>query len=221
MENLSLDYLFDHPREIFDLAIEHLVLSLTVIVLGLVIALPLGVLAARFRRLTLPLLSFLGALYTVPSLAFLAVLIPSLGLGRDNAIVVLVAYAQIFLVRNVVAGLRGVDAATLEAARGLGMTPWQVFRRVRWPLALPIVMAGIRTALVTTISLATMAAAVDGGGLGELLFIGLLRMSAPQVGLPMVLAGAIAITALAILSDLVLRVAERQTTATRARRAAR
>jgi len=221
VENLSLDYLFDHPREIFDLAIEHLVLSLTVIVLGLVIALPLGVLAARFRRLTLPLLSFLGALYTVPSLAFLAVLIPSLGLGRDNAIVVLVAYAQIFLVRNVVAGLRGVDAATLEAARGLGMTPWQVFRRVRWPLALPIVMAGIRTALVTTISLATMAAAVDGGGLGELLFIGLSRMSAPQVGLPMVLAGAIAITALAILSDLVLRVAERQTAVARALRAAR
>ncbi|MBA2753703.1 MAG: ABC transporter permease [Chloroflexia bacterium] len=221
MDDLSLSYLFEHPGEIFDLAVEHLVLSVTVIVLGFGIALPLGLLATRFRRLTLPLLASLGALYTVPSLAFLAVLIPSLGLGRDNAIVVLVAYAQIFLVRNIVAGLRGVDSPTLEAARGIGMTPWQVFRQVRWPLALPIVMAGIRTALVTTISLATMAAAVDGGGLGELLFIGLSRMSAPQVGLPMVLAGAIAITALAILSDLVLRVAERQTTATRARRAAR
>ncbi len=219
MDDLSLSYLFEHPGEIFDLAVEHLVLSVTVIVLGFGIALPLGLLATRFRRLTLPLLASLGALYTVPSLAFLAVLIPSLGLGRDNAIVVLVAYAQIFLVRNIVAGLRGVDSPTLEAARGIGMTPWQVFRQVRWPLALPIVMAGIRTALVTTISLATVAAAVAGGGLGELLFTGLGRPA--KVGLPMILAGAIAITSLAILSDLVLRVAERQTAATRARRAAR
>ncbi|MDQ3512902.1 MAG: ABC transporter permease, partial [Chloroflexota bacterium] len=109
MDDLSLNYLFEHPGEIFDLAVEHLVLSVTVIVLGFGIALPLGLLATRFRRLTLPLLASLGALYTVPSLAFLAVLIPSLGLGRDNAIVVLVAYAQIFLVRNIVAGLRGVD----------------------------------------------------------------------------------------------------------------
>ena len=219
MDDLSLSYLFEHSGEIFDLAVEHLVLSVTVIVLGFGIALPLGLLATRFRRLTLPLLASLGALYTVPSLAFLAVLIPSLGLGRDNAIVVLVAYAQIFLVRNIVAGLRGVDPPTLEAARGIGMTPWQVFRQVRWPLALPIVMAGIRTALVTTISLATVAAAVAGGGLGELLFTGLGRPA--KVGLPMILAGAIAITSLAILSDLVLRVAERQTAATRARRAAR
>ena len=221
MGDLSLDYLFEHPGEIFGLAVDHLVLSLTVLVLGFLIALPLGLLATRFRRLTFPLLAGLGALYTVPSLAFLAVLIPSLGLGRDNAIVVLIAYAQIFMVRNIVAGLRGVDEPTLEAARGIGMTSWQVFRQVRWPLALPIVMAGIRTALVTTISLATMAAAVKGGGLGELLFIGLGRMDAPQVGLPMVLAGAIAITALAILADLVLRLVERQTAIARARRAMR
>ncbi|MEJ7763422.1 MAG: ABC transporter permease [Thermomicrobiales bacterium] len=219
MGDLSLDYLFEHPGEIFGLAVDHLVLSLTVLVLGFLIALPLGLLATRFRRLTLPLLAGLGALYTVPSLAFLAVLIPSLGLGRDNAVVVLVAYSQIFLVRNIVAGLRGVDAPTIEAARGIGMTPWQVFRQVRWPLALPIVMAGVRTALVTTISLATVAAAVAGGGLGELLFTGLGRPA--KVGLPMILAGAIAITALAILSDLVLRLAERQTAITRARRAAR
>ena len=219
MENLSLDYLVEHRGEIFDLAVEHLILSLTVLALGFLVALPLGLLATRFHRLALPLLAGLGALYTVPSLAFLAVLIPWLGLGRDNAIVVLIAYAQIFLVRNIVAGLRGVDAPTLEAARGIGMTSWQVFRQVRWPLALPIVIAGVRTALVTTISLATVAAAVAGGGLGELLFTGLGRPA--KVGLPMILAGAIAITALAILADLVLRLVERQTAVIRARRAVR
>jgi len=169
--------------------------------------------AARYRRLTLPTLGLLGAIYTVPSLAFLALLIPSLGIGRTPALVVLAAYAQLFLVRNIVAGLRGVGASTLEAATGLGMTPWQVFARVRWPLALPVMLAGLRTAFVTTISLATVAAWIDAGGLGTLLFEGISRDDPDRI-----LAGAVAITALALLADGLLRLAERQTAAARARR---
>ena len=161
MDELSFDYLIENWRTVLGLALDHLELSVAVIALALVFAIPLGIVAARFRALTLPILGLLGAIYTVPSLAFLTFLIPTpLGIGRDNALVVLTAYAQLFLVRNIVAGLRGVSPATLEAARGLGMTPWQAFRQVRWPLALTVVLAGVRSALVRTLSLVMSVAGV-------------------------------------------------------------
>ncbi len=211
---MSLDYLFRRPDRVLMLAGQHLSLTLTVILVALVIAVPLGIAAARWRRLSLPLLALLGAVYTVPSLAFLAFLIPVLGIGRTPAVVVLAAYAQLFLVRNIVTGLGGVGASTLEAARGVGMTPWQVFRDVRWPLALPVMIAGLRTAVVTTISLATVAAWIDAGGLGTLLFEGITRDDPDRI-----LAGTVAITALALAADALLRLAERLTAAGRARRA--
>jgi len=183
--------------------------------LALALAVPLGIAAARFPRLTGPVLAFLGVLYTVPSLAALAFLIPSLGIGRLPAVLVLAAYAQLFLVRNIVAGLRGVDAATIEAAAGMGMTPWQVFAKVRWPLALPVMIAGLRTAAVTTISLATVAAWIDAGGLGTLLFEGITRDDPNRI-----LAGTVAISGLALATDALLRLAQRPTAADRARRAA-
>ena len=213
---MNLDYLIEHRRRVLELALEHLQLSVAAIALALVVALPLGVAAARFRRLTLPVLGLLGAVYTVPSLAFLAFLIPSLGIGRQPAVVVLAAYAQVFLVRNIVAGLRGVDPATIEAAYGAGMTAWQVFRRVHWPLALPVILAGVRTASVTTISLATVAAWIDAGGLGRLLFEGVARLYLSEI-----FAGAVSIVALALLVDAALRLAERGTAVARAKRATR
>ena len=213
---MNFDYLFEHWRRVLALTVDHLELSLGAVAIALAVAIPLGVVAARYTRLTLPILSLLGVIYTVPTLAALAFLIPALGIGRRPALIVLAAYAQIFLVRNIVAGLRGVDSQTLEAARGLGMTSWQVFRQVRWPLALPVMLAGLRTAVVTTISLATVAAWIDAGGLGTLLFQGLARLYPSET-----LAGAIAIVALALLSDAVLRLAERATAISRARRAVR
>lgn len=213
---MSLDYLVRRWDRVLALTAEHLTLSLSAVLIALIFAVPLGILAARSQRLSGPILGLLGAIYTIPSLAFLALLIPSLGIGRKPAIVVLAAYAQIFLVRNIAAGLRGVDAATLEAATGIGMTHWQQFRQVRWPLALPVIIAGLRTATVTTISLATIAAWIGAGGLGTLLFEGITRDDPDRI-----LAGAIAITALAILADALLRGAESLTAISRARRAAR
>ncbi|MFN8665327.1 MAG: ABC transporter permease [Thermomicrobiales bacterium] len=213
---MSLDYLFRRWDRVWALTLDHLTLAGTAILVALVIAIPLGILAARLPRVSTPLLALLGALYTIPSLAFLALLIPTLGIGRRPAVVVLAVYAQIFLVRNIVAGLRGVDAATLEAARGLGMTRLQEFWRVRWPLALPVMIAGLRTATVTTISLATIAAWIGAGGLGTLLFEGIARDDPNRI-----LAGAIAITALAILTDALLRFIESRTAIRRAQAAAR
>ncbi len=211
---MSLDYLTRRWDRVWELALEHLTLSASAVLIALIFAVPLGILAARCQRLSTPLLSFLGAIYTIPSLAFLALLIPSLGIGRKPAIIVLAAYAQIFLVRNIATGLRGVDPATLEAATGIGMTRWQQFAKVRWPLALPVIIAGLRTASVTTISLATIAAWIGAGGLGTLLFEGITRDDPNRI-----LAGAIAITALALLTDALLRFAESMTAISRARRA--
>jgi len=213
---VSLDYLFRRWGRVWELTVEHITLSASAVLIALLLAVPLGVIAARNPRISTPLLGVLGAIYTIPSLAFLALLIPSLGIGRRPAIVVLAAYAQIFLVRNIAIGLRGVDLATMEAATGTGMTRWQQFIKVRWPLALPVMIAGLRTASVTTISLATIAAWIGAGGLGTLLFEGITRDDPDRI-----LAGAIAITALALITDALLRLAVSMTAIARARRAGR
>jgi hypothetical protein len=137
---MDLDYLIIRRDRVLELTLEHLQLCLLAMAIALVIAIPIGAIASRYSRLTLPVLGILGVLYTIPSLAFLAFLIPTLGIGVVPAVTVLAAYAQIFLVRNITAGLRGVDAGTLEAAQGLGLSNWQVFRQVRLPLALPVII---------------------------------------------------------------------------------
>jgi len=208
------DYLINNWDRVRGLAIDHLQLSLLAVLIALAIAVPVGVLVARYVRLDLPIFALLGTIYTIPSLAALAFMIPLVGIGRKPALILLAAYAQLFLVRNIVTGLRGVDAPTLEAARGMGMTTPQIFLRVQWPLAMPVILAGIRVALVTTISLATITAWINAGGLGELLFNGITRNNQP-----MIWAGTIAITALALAADLLMRLIERLTIASRARRA--
>jgi osmoprotectant transport system permease protein len=210
---MNLDYLRSHQGHVLNLTVEHLQLTATALAIALVVAIPLGVLIATVRPVSLPVMVLLGLIYTIPSLAFLAFLIPSLGLGRKPAVVVLAAYAQLALVRNIDAALRGVDPATIEAASGVGMTWGQVFWKVRLPLALPVLVAGVRIALVTTISLATVTAWINAGGLGSLLFDGISRDYPSEI-----LAGTIAITALALCADAVLRVLERMTPAARAAR---
>lgn len=208
---MNLDYLIDERARVFDLAVAHLELTAVALGIALIFAIPLGVLITSFGSLSFPVLLLLGVVYTIPSLALLAFLIPWLGLGRQPAVVVLAAYAQLALVRNIAAALRGVDPATLEAARGVGMTARQVFWRVRLPLALPVLIAGLRIALVTTISLATVTAWINAGGLGSLLFDGISRNYPSEI-----LAGAIAITLLALCADALLRLIERMTPAARA-----
>jgi osmoprotectant transport system permease protein len=212
---VNFEYLFENRDRVLELTWDHLQLSATALAIALVIAIPLGVLVANVRALSLPVLVLLGVVYTIPSIAFLAFLIPvpGLGLGRRSAVVVLAAYAQLALVRNIAAALRGVDAATLEAAQGVGMTWWQVFWRVRLPLALPVLVAGVRIALVTTISLATVTAFIGAGGLGSLLFDGISRDYPSEI-----LSGAVAITTLALCAEALLRLLERLTPAARAAR---
>ena len=208
---MNFDYLIDHWHEVLILTREHIVMCGLAILLALLFAIPLGILISAFPRMRFTTIAILGAIYTIPSLAFLAFLIPSLGLGRQPAVVVLAAYAQLALVRNIQIGLTGVDSNVMEAASGVGMTSWQSLARVRLPLALPVLIAGLRIATVSTISLATVTAWISAGGLGTLLFEGI-TFNRPS----MILAGTVAITALALSADLLLRLAERLTPASRA-----
>lgn len=198
-----MTYLVRHPLEIAALTGQHLVLTFGSLAIALIIALPLGVFVARNRRWGGATLAVLGVIYTIPSLALLALLVPAFGLGTLSAIVALVAYAQMILVRNIAAGLSGVDRAQLDAADGLGFTPLQRLLRIELPQALPAILAGIRIATVSLIAIATVASYIHAGGLGDLLFDGI-HQDYPQK----IIAGSVAAAALAIAADLLLRGAE-------------
>lgn len=210
---MNLDYLREQHDRVLDLAVEHLELSATALLIAILVALPLGVVISRLPVLSVPVLGALDVLYTIPTLALLSFLIPTIGIGRQPAILVLAAYAQLALVRNISTALRGVDPALLEAARGMGMTGFQVLRKVRLPLAAPILLAGIRIAAVSIISLASVTAWVNAGGLGTLLFDGITR-DYPS----MILAGTIAIVGIALAVDVIFRLLERLTPTARAYR---
>lgn len=199
-----MNYLIAHPDVVGFRLLQHLGIVALALVVALAIALPLGVLAARDVRVRGPLLGFLGVVYTLPSLAVFALLIPIFGLGLVTTEIALVAYAQMILVRNIVAGLGAVPPALREAALGLGMSSTQTLVRVEFPLALPVIIGGVRLAAVATISIATLAGKIDAGGLGALLFAGLDNDDPGRI-----VAGSIAAAAVAIGVDALLRFVER------------
>jgi osmoprotectant transport system permease protein len=198
-------YLFDHFGEVAGRFGEHLRMTLIALAIALLIAVPIGVLITRYRRWEATVMGVLSILYTIPSLALLVLLIPFVGLGLDNAVIVLVIYAQVILVRNIVVGINGVDPAIVEAARGMGMSGWQRLTRIELPLALPVILAGIRIATVTIIGIGTVAALINAGGIGRLLFDGVSTSNSQKI-----IAGSIAAATLAGLANTLLRVLERR-----------
>jgi osmoprotectant transport system permease protein len=203
-------YLAENPGVVLALLAQHLWLSAAALAVASVVALPLGVLAARNRRVRGLLFGALAAVYTIPSLALFVLLIPLMGLGFFPAVTALAAYAQVILVRNITVGLLGVDPAVLEAARGMGMSPWQRFWRVELPLALPVALAGLRVAVLAVIGIGTIAAFINAGGLGVLLFAGVAQGHHDKI-----VAGALTVSGLALGTNGLLRALE-----TRALRAA-
>ncbi len=169
----ALTYIGKNSDAVLQRLWEHIQLSGIALVLALVIALPLGVVLVRYRRLATPVLGIFSIIYTIPSLAMLILLLPFFGLTPTTAIVTLFLYAQVVLVRNVVVGLQSVNPILIEAARGMGMPVFTRWWRVELPLALPIIVAGLRVAAVMTIAIATIASSISAGGLGVLLFQGI------------------------------------------------
>ena len=199
-----MNYLIRHPEIVATRFGEHLLLTFVSLAIALVIAFPLGVLVTRKPRAGAITLGILNVIYTLPSLALLAILVAIFGLGTPTAVVALVAYAQMILVRNIAEGLRGVSPAALDAADGLGFTPLERLMRIELPLALPAILSGIRIATVSLIGIATVAAWIDAGGLGALVFEGLHQDDPNKI-----VAGSLAAVVLALAADAVLRVAER------------
>lgn len=184
----------------------HIYLSSVSILIALAISLPVGILAARHRKIYPPVTFVTGVLYSIPSLALFSILIsvPGIVIGPTPVIIALVAYSLLILIRNVVAGIDSVPAETIDAARGMGLTNRQILFGVELPLALPVIVAGIRIATVTIIGIATIGAYISGGGLGKLIFDGINR-NFPT----MIIAGAVLATLLAIFADLLLLALER------------
>ncbi|HEX2181646.1 MAG TPA: ABC transporter permease [Rubrobacteraceae bacterium] len=193
-------------EDIFPAIQGHMYLSFVSVAIALAISLPVGVLAARYRKIYPPVTFVTGILYSIPSLALFSILIsvPGIVIGPTPVIIALVAYSLLILIRNVVAGIDSVPAETIDAARGMGLTNRQILFGVELPLALPVIVAGIRIATVTIIGIATIGAYISGGGLGKLIFDGINR-NFPT----MIIAGAILATALAIIADLLLLALER------------
>lgn len=198
-----MSYLLNNLPYVGELLLQHLWLTVSALVIAGAIALPTGVVLAWVPRLRGPVLGVLGVLYTIPSLSLLVLLIPLLRLGYWPAVVTLVIYAQVVLVRNIVLGLTSVEPAVVEAARGMGMSRWQRLVQVELPLALPLILAGLRVATLSTIAIATVAAFVNAGGLGMLLFDGVRTSNREKI-----LAGALAVAALAVGANALLRRAE-------------
>ena len=183
---------------------EHVVIAATSLAIAFAISLVVGILAARSDRVFRWSIMLSGFLYTIPTLAFLALLIPVVGLGRTNAIVCMVAFSLMILIRNIATGIREVPADVIDAARGMGMTRSEILLRVELPLAAPVIVAGLRIAAVTVISVAVVAAYVNAGGLGTLIFNGISNDHPPKIW-----AGALTACALAVATDLGLARLER------------
>ena len=197
-----------HLDLIGEKVVEHLWLTFLAVAIGLAISVPLGILSHRRRRLYPPVTWVAGILYTIPSLALFALLVPFTGLSTLTAEIGLVSYTLLILIRNIVSGLSGVPEDVKEAARGMGLTDRQILWRVELPLALPVVVAGIRIATVTTIGLVTVTALIGKGGLGALM-LGGFRNLFPDIA--MVVGVGLSVL-LAVLVDGVLLGAQRLST---------
>jgi osmoprotectant transport system permease protein len=169
---LSWDYLRDNSDAILAATRQHVTLTVISVGLGLLLALPLALLAKRSKRLESLILGLAGVIYTIPSLALFAVLAPITGLTGKTVVIGLTAYTLLVLVRNVLTGLQGVPDDVVEAARGMGLGPVRLLLTVQLPLAVPAILAGVRVATVSTIALVTVGAVVSNGGLGQLIFEG-------------------------------------------------
>ncbi len=196
---------------------EHIILTVIAVGVGLVLSLALSVVALRWRKTYTPITWITGVLYTIPSLALFAFLVPITGLTRLTAEIGLVSYTLLILIRNIVAAIDGVPDSVIEAARGMGYTERRMFFDIQLPLAMPVIIAGVRIATVTTIGLVTITALIGQGGLGFFILRGLQFFSA--IGTTQILAGTVLSVVLAVVADLALLGLEKALTPWARRRA--
>jgi osmoprotectant transport system permease protein len=200
-------YLMNNQTDFWRAVVTHLQLSFSALAIALVICVPLGIWAAKRRIISQPVINLANALRVVPSLAILFLAFPYLGLGFRPALVALTILACPPILINTYTGFRSVNRAVVEAANGMGMAPSQVLRSIELPLALPVLLAGVRIATLEVIASASLAAFIGGGGLGDFIYRGF-SVNRPSI----MLAGTIPIALLALLADALLAGLQRSTT---------
>ena len=199
-----LDFLSDRGEDILGGLGQHVYLTVVAMALAVGLALPLGLVLTRTKRAANKVIAAVGVIQTLPSLALVGLMVPLLGAGPKAAITALFLYALLPIVRNTYTGVMAVDPAMIEAARGMGMTSWQILLRIELPLSIPIIMAGVRTSTIICVGVATLGGIVGAGGLGELIWQGIDRSDDA-----LVYAGALPAMALALVLDGVLALGER------------
>ena len=200
MNNNFFQVFYERKEEFFKAVLEHIQISFYALVIALIIAIPLGIYLTYKKKIAEIIIGLTAVMQTIPSLALLGLLIPVMGLGRKPAITALVIYALLPLLRNTYTGINGVDPVYMVASRAMGMNKMQQLFKVQLPLAMPVIMAGIRTATVLIIGTATLASLIGAGGLGKLILLGLDRNN-----MNLILLGAIPSALLAVLFDFVLK----------------
>lgn len=186
----------EFQRTLLTQTVQHITLAGSAVLLAILVAVPLGVGLTRVTRIAEPVMSVIGLLQTLPSVALLAFMIPLLGIGRPPALAALFLYALLPILRNTYTGIRGVAPAAIEAGRGMGMTSMQLLFMVELPLSFRVIMSGVRMSTVLIIGWATLAAFIGGGGLGDTIMLGFYMIAPPYI-----LAGGGLVTILALLAD--------------------
>ena len=197
-------FLQEYGSQLLSKAVEHFYISMFALLLAIVVAVPLGILLSKTQRTANVVLKVAGVLQTIPTLAVLAIMIPIFGVGKTPAIVALFIYVLLPILNNTVLGVKNIDKNVIQAGQSMGMTKFQLMKDVEMPLALPLIISGIRLSSVYVISWATLASYVGAGGLGDLVFNGL-NLYQP----PMIISAAIVVTLLALVIDFILSLVEK------------
>ncbi len=191
-----IEFVMSRKSEIMVAVGQHLNISLTAVLLAIAVGVPMGIFITRYEKSAGLILGIANTLQTIPSLALFGIMLPLLGIGYRNAMVVLFLYALLPIIKNTYIGIKNVDQSVREAARGMGMTRTQILIKVEFPLAFPVIMGGIRISTVINIGTATVATLIGAGGLGRLILTGI-----NMVNTNMILAGAIPTVILALAAD--------------------
>ena len=202
-----INYFSGNYQEILNLLVEHIKLTTLSIGIAILIGIPVGILISYVKKLSKPILGIANVIQAIPSMALLGFAIPFLGIGTVPAIVMVVLYSLLPIIKNTYTGIESISPQMLESATGIGLTPWQVLTKIQIPLALPVIMAGIRISAVSAVGLMTLAAFVGAGGLGYLVYAGIRSVNNAQI-----LAGAIPACLLALLIDYAIGIIENFTT---------
>ena len=202
-----ITYFFENKAQIWSLLLEHIELTFFAVALAIIIGIPIGILISYIKKLNKPILGLASIFQAIPSMALLGFMIPFLGIGRVPAIVVVVLYSLLPIIKNTATGISGISDTMIESAKGIGLTNLQILFKIQIPQALPIIMAGVRISAVSAVGLMTMAAFIGGGGLGYLIFSGIRTVNNNQI-----LAGAIPACLLALFVDYLFSIVERLVT---------